>query len=112
MADALWFLWGLLLGGGSVGWLLWKERNYLRAELTTAQDRLYAAWQGGASIPLREQIDPPPPVTIEALPDALLVEVLAFEDPVAQGETETFIRQRLTLGWSHDRILAHLHDTP
>lgn len=104
MTYVLTLLLGLALGGWSLWWLQRKEIQYLRDELTTAQDRLYHAWRDGASIPSREQVAPPKATPLVPLPDDLQPLVSAFASPEAQADTDTFIRQKLAQGWGSDRI--------
>ena len=112
MTYALVLLLGLILGVVAL-WLLQRPQiQYLKDELTTAQDRLYGAWKEGAVVPTREQVKAPEaPSKPEPLPDELLALVMDYSSPEGQAEAEATIRQKMSLGWGYERIREELNKT-
>lgn len=110
MTYALTLLAGLALGALGL-WLIQRPQiQYLKDELTTAQDRLYGAWKEGAAVPTRDQVKTPePPSKPDPLPDELLALVMDYSSPEGQQEAEATIRQKLSLGWGYERIREELN---
>ena len=93
-----------LMGALWVFWMTRKEIQYLRDELTTAQDRLLGAWKEGAVIPTKEQVSPVPKQVIDPLPQDYRQLVGEYSSAEAQSDVEEFIRQKRNLGWGIERI--------
>lgn len=108
MSELLTGCLGFLVGGGWVYWVMGKQAQYLKDELTTAQDRLYHAWRDERIVvPPREAVIPQKQVE-EALPPAALDLVLDYESPEGRQAAEQKVRQRLKQGWGMDRIREDL----
>lgn len=104
MTILLVFLGGILCGYGAL-WLASRQHvQYLRDELTTAQDRLYGAWKEGAVIPTKEQVTPVKRAPIDPLPEEYRALVTDFGSAEAQSDVEDFIRQKRNQGWGLERI--------
>ena len=104
MTILLAFLAGLVCGYAALWFAQRGQLQYLKDELTTAQDRLLGAWKEGAVIPTKEQVTPVKREPIDPLPPEYRQMVSDFSSAEAQSDVEDFIRQKRALGWSTARI--------
>ncbi|HKR57169.1 MAG TPA: hypothetical protein VJS20_12785 [Gemmatimonadales bacterium] len=71
-----------------------------------AEDRLYAAWKDGNTIPPRESVTPQPPKEIHLLPDTLRDYIGNWESPEVRMELEAEARRmHFELGYPEDRVI-------
>jgi hypothetical protein len=73
-------------------------------DMQVANDRLYAAWKDGYTIP-EPDVEPEPD---EPLPDALAEWVAQWEDVAAREKWDAEIRRRIASGRTADQILMDL----
>ena len=113
MTYALVLVAGLILGAAGLWFLQRPQIQYLKDELTTAQDRLYGAWKEGAMIPTKEQVRPPEPLAKpDPLPEELFHLVMDYGSAEGQQDAEAFIRKKMALGWGPERIRDELNRLP
>lgn len=71
-----------------------------------AEDRLYAAWREGLTVPPRETVIPREPKSVAILPDKLREYVENWEDPLVRMEVEGEMRRlHYELGYPEERVL-------
>lgn len=71
-----------------------------------AEDRLYAAWKDGHTIPPRASVLPPEPQVVTLLPDKLRAFVENYESPETRAVLETEARRlHFDMGYPEERVL-------
>jgi len=71
-----------------------------------AEDRLYAAWQQGYTVPPRESVVPKEPQVVTILPEKLNAWVQNWESPETRAELEIEARRlHFQMGYPEDRVL-------
>lgn len=76
-----------------------------------AEDRLYAAWQQGYTIPPRASVTPPEPKEIRLLPDKLHAFVQNWESADVRAELEAEARRlHFQMGYPEERVLKLFED--
>jgi len=77
------------------------------AEKRIAEDRLYAAWKDGYTVPPRESVVPAAPKEIRLLPEKLNGFVQNWESAEVRQELEGEARRlHYDLGWDEERVIA------
>ena len=77
------------------------------AEKRIAEDRLYAAWKDGYTVPPRESVVPAPPKPVQLLPPELAGYVQNWESAEVRQELEAEARRlHYDLGYDADRVIA------
>jgi len=89
--------------------LPWVSRETYEEALRRAQvaeDRLYAAWKDGYTVPARETVVPKEPVLIRALPEKVHAEIQNWESPEVRADLEREARKLLyDLNFPEERVL-------
>jgi len=76
------------------------------ADKKIAEDRLYAAWKDGHTIPPREAVTPREPVVLQALPEKIAGYVNNWESAETRGELDREARRLLfDLHFPEERVL-------
>lgn len=88
---------------------LLEDRDRLRSELVTAQDRLLSAWKEGTVIPTRPAEQTPPPDPLEPV---LQEYVDQFESAEGRQAAEESIRSMASHGMTVQQIWSHLENAP
>lgn len=71
-----------------------------------AEDRLYAAWQQGYTVPPRASVTPPEPKEIRLLPDKLHAWIENWESGETRAELEAEARRlHFQMGYPEERVL-------
>jgi hypothetical protein len=79
--------------------------QFLR-EKQIAEDRLYAAWKDGFTVPPRESVVPKEPTILRILPEKLHAEVNNWEDSGTRADLEREARRlHFDLGFTEERVL-------
>jgi hypothetical protein len=76
------------------------------ADKKIAEDRLYAAWKDGNTIPPREAVTPRIPQTLELLPSKIQDEINNWESPEVRADLDREARRLLfDLKFPEDRVI-------